>query len=196
MVNFTDIIPKKAEYTMAQAAIQHTALDTLEHQYQEITTLYDLADGLVSTVEHPSLTDAESQLRVVEPLVIALSDAADVLSESFISIAEASRGQSNTSKTSKTMIEAQLRKLYTSMHEYQLRVRMMSEQAHGAITNLADGIVQKIHRQLERVVAIFFEHISLSLQNIMNQAEIAQLKIREARIALMMHHWSQQPQQA
>jgi len=69
-------------------------------------------------------------------------------------------------------------------------VRNVSKKAHGAIMNIADPIVQKIHRQVEQVVIIFVEFIQISLQSIMNKTELEMLKARDARVALMMHQYA------
>lgn len=170
------------------------SIEELEQKYQEITTLYDYAEELVNTVESELVKDPEAQLKVVEPLISDIGDATDVLAEEFVLIAE-SRKHNIQSRASKKRIEAGLRKLYVAVGDYQKRVKNVSKKAHGAILNIADPVVQKIQRQVEKVVAIFLEFIQISLQSIMGKAELEALKVRDTRIAMMMHQHAMSQQQ-
>lgn len=174
----------------------HTDYNAEEYEakYDEIALLYDLADDLLSTVESPLVSDPEAQLDVIEPLISEIGDAADVLSQEFICIAESKKTKAPM-KASKTMIESGLRKLFAAVNDYQNRVRDINKQAHGSIMNIADPIIQKIQRQIEKVMVIFFEHINISLQSLMGKAELEALKGRDSRIALMMHEQSMVQQQ-
>ena len=60
----------------------------------------------------------------------------------------------------------------------------------GKIANIADKIVEKIEQQVDKVVVVFLELINISLQNIMGKAEIDALRVRNARVSLMMHQIS------
>lgn len=166
-------------------------VEELESRYNEITVLYDLAGELVETVESDFAQTAEGQWSIVEPLINEIGDATDVLTEEFIHIAEGiKRGISG--KASKSRIEGAMRRMYAAINEYRARVKNVTKQAYDALENIADPIVAKIQRQVERVVVIFLEFIQLSLSSIMNQLELSQLKAREARVALMMHQQAQQ----
>jgi len=52
-------------------------------------------------------------------------------------------------------VEGALRKIFAALNDYQARVHDIGKKAHGALMNIADPIVAKIHRQLEQVVIIF-----------------------------------------
>ncbi len=171
---------------MAPTQKKEYSLDDLEARHNEITALYDLAEELVATVESDFVSNPGAQLDIVEPLIRDISDASDVLSEEFVFIAEGHRSK-NPGRASKTRIEAALRKMYASINDYQLRVRGMGKKAQGAVANIADPIVQKIHRQVEKIVVIFLEFIQVSLQSLMNKAELEALKVRDVRVAMMMH---------
>lgn len=166
----------------------------LESRYNDITVLYDFAEELVGTVESELIKDPEKQLAIIEPLIADIGEATDVLSEEFIHIAE-SRKRKIQSRANKAQVEASLRKLYAAIAEYNTHVKDVAKKAHGAIMNIADPIVQKIQRQLEKVVVIFLEFMQISLQNVMGHAELASLKARDARVALMMHQHALAQQQ-
>lgn len=166
-------------------------IEDLEGRYNEVTVLYDLAGELVETVESQFIHNPEEQWSIVEPLINEIGEATDVLTEEFVHIAEGIR-KGMPGKASKARIETSLRRIYGALNEYRDRVRNVTKKAYKALENIADPIVQKIQRQLERIVVIFLEFIQLSLVSIMNQAELSQLKAREARVALMMHQVSQQ----
>jgi len=180
---------------MAQSSKKGTSMEEFEGKYQEIIKLYDYAEELVSTVESAFIKDPEAQLEIVEPLINDLSDATDVLAEEFLFIAE-SKKYKTTGKMSKTHIETSLRKLFVAISDYQSRVKDIAKQAHGAIANIADVIVNKIQRQAEQIVIIFLEFIHISLQSVMGKMELEALKVRDPRIvALMMHQQAMQQQQ-
>lgn len=163
--------------------------EELEQRYNEIATLYDLAGELVDTTESKLVADPEEQLRLIEPLVHEMGEATDILTEEFVLIAESTRPKKKN-RASKSHIEAALRRIYTAIHEYRTQVRGTGKQA----ANIADAIVTKIQRQVERVMVIFLEFIQISLANLMGKAELEALKVRDARIALMMHHAAMQQQ--
>jgi hypothetical protein len=157
-----------------------------ETKYHEVTKLYDFAEELLATVESQFVTDPAGQLDIVEPLISEIGEATDMLSEEFIFIAESKKFKQQ-SKASKKHIEAALRRVFAALNDYNARVLDVSKKAHGAIQNIADPIVKKIQRQIEEIVVIFLEFIQFSLQSVMGQAELATLKARDSRIALMMH---------
>lgn len=169
------------------------SIDELEARYGEITSLYDLAGELVETVESDFVNTPEAQWTIVEPLINEIGDATDILTEEFIHLAEsAKRGMPG--KASKSRIEGAMRRMYAAVNDYRERVKNVTKQAYNALENIADPIVGKIQRQVERVIVIFLEFVQLSLASVMNQVELSQLKAREARVALMMHQQSQQQQ--
>ncbi|MFO0389828.1 MAG: hypothetical protein ACK502_08955 [Alphaproteobacteria bacterium] len=176
-----------------QPSKDHT-VEELEQKYQTITTLFDSAEELVMTVESPLVKDPEAQLNAVEPLINEMSDAADVLTEEFVLIAE-SQKKKIQSRANKKRVEAALRKLYVAIHDYEARVSNSAKKAHGAIMNIADPIVTKIKRQVEEVVIIFLEFMQLSLHSLMTAADLDALRVRDARVALMMHQHALSQQQ-
>lgn len=179
---------------MAKVQKTDPTMEELEAKYNDITVLYDLAEELVSTVESSLISDPEAQIAIVEPLITDIGDAADILVQEFIFIAE-SKKQRVQSKASKKHVEGALRRIFSAINDYHERVKNINKRAHGAIMNIADPIVQKIQRQVEQVVVIFLEFIQISLHSIMNKAELEMLKARDARVALMMHQYALQQQQ-
>ncbi len=177
---------------MTNAKKQYTT-EELESKYNDITVLFDYAEELVATVESQFVQDPEAQMLLVEPLINDIGDATDVLSEEFILLAENSRGKAV--KSSKSRIEAALRKIYVSVSDYQAKVKAASKSATSALKNIADPIVAKIQRQVEQVVAVFLEFVNISLYSIMNKAEVEALRVRDTRIAMMMHQQAMSQQQ-
>jgi hypothetical protein len=177
---------------MSMSKKEHS-MQELESKYNDITVLYDFAEELVSTVESQFVQNPDAQMALVEPLIHDIGDATDVLSEEFILIAESKRGKA--AKASKSRIEAALRKIYVSVTEYQAKVKASSKSATSALKNIADPIVAKIQRQVEQVVAVFLEFVQISLYSIMNKAEVEALRVRDTRIAMMMHQQAMSQQQ-
>jgi|NOAtaT_7_FD_contig_31_4979212_length_560_multi_3_in_0_out_0_1 hypothetical protein len=177
---------------MTNTKKQYTT-EEMESKYNDITVLFDYAEELVATVESQFVQDPEAQMALVEPLINDIGDATDVLSEEFITIAESKRGKAV--KASKSRIEAALRKIFVSVTDYQAKVKATSKSATSALKNIADPIVAKIQRQVEQVVAVFLEFVNISLYSIMNKAEVEALRVRDTRIAMMMHQQAMSQQQ-
>lgn len=157
--------------------------------YDNITSLCDYAEELLSTVENSTIVDPQKQLELVEPLINEIADSSDILSEEFLLIAESKKSR-GSNKFSKKRIEAALRRIFVTMNEYQQNLKLMSSNASSIAASVTAPIIKKIQEQLDTVVAIFFEFIQISLQSIMNKAELDALKARDSRIALMLHQFS------
>jgi hypothetical protein len=167
----------------------HYSMDELESKYNTVTALYDYAQDLIATVENPLTQNPEAQIDLVEPLVIAIGDTTDVLSEEFLLLAEQKRGKANKA-ANKGRIEASLRKLFNATQEYQERAKKMGK----AAANIADAIVAKVQRHVEEIVVVFLEFVNLSLASIMHKQQLEAVKARDPRIALMMHQYAIQQQ--
>jgi len=180
---------------MAATHKTEPTMEEFENKYNEITSLYDFAEELVSTVESNFVSDPSGQLEIVEPLINDLSDETDMLAAEFLLIVDSKRHKTQ-SKASKKHIESSLRKIFAALNDYHARVRDIAKKAHGSIMNIADVIVKKIQRQVENIAIIFLEFIHISLANIMGKMELEALKVRDPRIvALMMHQQAMQQQQ-
>ena len=171
-----------------------TTMEEYEAHYNNIHTLYDLAEELLNTVESKLVSAPALQLEIIEPLINEIGDATDVLTQEFILIAESKKNKTSN-KASKAHIESALRKIFAAINDYHSRVTDIGKKAHGAFMNIADPIVQKIQKQVEQVVMIFLEFMQISLQSIMNKAELEALRVRDPRVALMMHQHALSQQQ-
>lgn len=164
-----------------------------EAHYQEITVLYDFAEELVATVENPLVSDPDVQLALIEPLINDLGEATDVLSEEFINIAE-SRKRNVPLKVRKGQVEAALRKIYLAMDEYRMRVSTRAAKSRDVIANVADGIVDRIHRQVEKIIVVFLDFVQLALDTVMHKHHLDLLRQRQAQVALALHKMGSAPQ--
>lgn len=174
---------------MTQEHKEHS-LEALEEKYNDIAALYDLAEDLVSTVESDLVKDQEAQLQLVEPLIHEIGEATDVLAEEFTLLAEQNKKRKSSRRANKTHIEGAMRRIFTAVHEYQVRAKAAGKKAF----NIADAVVQKIQRQAEKVLSIFMEFIQLSLLNLMGKAELEALRVRNTDIAMLMHQQAMQQQ--
>ena len=160
--------------------------EELQEKYYDITELYDLAQELIETVESEFVKQPKAQLKLVEPLAEEVGDAADVLTEEFIALADGKKKFRNKSR-----IEGALRKVYMAIEAYHQEVSASAGDLKTGFRNIADPIVKKIKRQMEVVIATFLEFVDLSLDRIMHKSEIENLKQRQEKIALMLHAASQ-----
>ncbi|MCI5049955.1 MAG: hypothetical protein MRY32_06450 [Rickettsiales bacterium] len=166
------------EYTMQE----------LEQSYYEITDLYDLADELIATVDPEIVDNPAEQLAIVQPLAEEVGDAADILAEEFIAIAE-NNGQGQAQN--RTKIEGALRKIFSAIDAYNVRVNAEVHDAAQGIRNVADTIVKKLKRQIEVVVATLIDFVELSLDRIMQRSHVEEMKRHQEKIALMIHQATQ-----
>lgn len=165
------------------------SMNDYKARYNDIVALCDCAEELLATVENPAIKDPHAQLDMIEPMINEIADASDVLAEEFLLIAESKKTR-GANKFSKKRIESALRRIFVAFNEYQENVKSLTKKTNNIAANLVKPIVQKIQLQLDKVVAIFFEFAQISLQSIMNKAELDALRVRDSRIALMLHNFS------
>jgi hypothetical protein len=156
--------------------------DVLEKQYREITSMYDMAEELASTIESDFVQNPDAQLALVEPLITQIADSTDILAEEFINILE----KPASKKSAKNKVEAALRKMFQALEEYRNRVGLRSKKVLSALANIADPIVDKIRKQAEKITIIFMTLIELSLERIMHKYEIEELKRSNAKVTGML----------
>lgn len=145
-----------------------------EQKYYDITELYNLADELLATVE--GAANPEQQLALVESLVDTIGDSTDVLTDEYVALCD---GNPERKKSAKTKVESALRKVYVACTDFTARV---TDRRNAALL-----VIKKIKRQLEQVIENFVEMIALSLDRIMQQHDVAELKARHANISLMLY---------
>lgn len=175
---------------MAMPQQKEYRLEELEKYYQEIEYLYDLTEHFIATVEAPDVGDVDTQIALVEPMIHEITDATDVLTEEFITVAKHARHHSGHT-ASKTRIESALRRIYTAINDYRERSERVYGKTTSKIRTITDKIVDTIQEQVEKVISIFVEFIQLSLQSVMNKVELDMLYQRQQKLALQMHALSQ-----
>ena len=153
-------------------------IHVLEQKFGDIAELYALNEQLMDTVENA--VDPEAQLELLEPLIEAIGESTDVLTDEYISLCE---GKPAHKQTAKNRIEGALRKVYAAAHAVEKRTT--------ATKNAALVVVKKIKRQLELVVSHFVDFVTLSLDRVMQKNDVEELRQRHANIALMLHSMGQ-----
>ena len=162
-----------------------STIDKLEQDYHEITELFQLADELIMTTEHEAIADKDSQIDLVEPVVSAIVDSTDTLSEEFF--VQVEEGKPARKKASKGRIENALRKMYMAITAYGQEVANASE----TVKLVTDPIVTRIKRQIEVVVATLVQFVQLSLDLIMQKNDVEELRKRQDRVSSMLQHAQQ-----
>lgn len=157
----------------------------LELKYHDVTELYNLAEELINTVESEFVQDPESQLALVEPLIEAMGESADALTEDFIHIAGHDK---KVNARRKGRVEAALRRIYVAIDDYQDRVAKSGKKISKSLMNIADPIVERIKRQVEVIVSHFVDFVDISLDRIMQKTHLEELKQRQEKIASMLYH--------
>lgn len=175
---------------MANTNKKDHSMDELEMQYNEITVLYDLANELIETVLDRSVVSADAQMAVVEPLATEVLEATDILTEEYIMIAKGLRQGAHG--VSKSRMESAIRRIYGAIGSYRSTVSNHAAVLTKDLKNVADAVVNKIQRHVEKVISILIEFVQLSLASLMGKAELELLRTREVQVAMMMHQMSQQ----
>lgn len=163
-------------------------LEEQRQQYEEIMKLYDYADDLALTVDSQFVEDPADQLQLVEPIIEQLEESTDVLTEEYIKFAE---GKSR--RTSRGKIEKALRKIYSSLDEYRIKLHREIGEVKEGMNNIADAIIMKIKEKLQNVIVIFLNFTQLSLDRVMHQHELDEIKQKQQNIFFQLHQMSQQP---
>lgn len=156
---------------MAAAALKQ--MNVWEQKYYDITELFALNDELLATV--PASADPEAQLELIEPLVEAIGESTDLLTDEYVALCE---GDPKRKTAAKGRVEGALRKVYVAMKNFSARADAR---------NTAHAVIKKLKRQLEHVVSHFMDFMTLSLDRIMQKNDVEELKQRHANIALMLH---------
>jgi hypothetical protein len=157
---------------MGNAAMSQ--MNIWEQKYHDITELYNLADEMLMTVQ--GAADPEAQLALVEAMVETIGESADVLTDEYVALCD---GKPERQKMAKTKVEGALRKVYVAMTDLTTRI---TDRRNAALL-----VIKKLKRQLEQVIQNFVEMVALSLDRIMQQHDVAELKARHANIALMLY---------
>jgi hypothetical protein len=156
--------------------------EEVKKQYNSITSLYDLAEELASTVENKLVKNPEDQLDLIEPLINEVADATDILTEEYINIMEDTKHH----KTAKVKIEKALRQIFMALENYRNRVKELTDEKLSTLAGLANPIVNKIYKQVEKIMLIFMQLIELSLDRIMRKHELDEFKLNNEHFISML----------
>ncbi len=152
--------------------------EALEKYYREVTSLYDMAEELASTVESDFTKDPEAQLALVEPLIAQVADSTDVLAEEFVNVLE----KPSRVKSAKNRVESALRKIFMALEEYRNKASERGRKTLETLANIADPIVAKLRKQAEKIVLIFMQLMEISLDRIMHKFELEEFKRANDRL--------------
>ena len=147
-------------------------MDEYGQQHDELVKLYDYADELAMTIESEFVDSAQAQLSLVEPLIAQLEESTEVLTEEFVHFA----GE-EANRSSRGRIEKALRKVYTAMDDYTLKLHGSLKKKASGVTNIADAIIMKLKEKMEEVIVIFLHFTQLSLDRVMQKHELEEIKI-------------------
>lgn len=161
--------------------------DKYQHRYDQIMMLYDYADELAQTIDSQFADSASAQLKLVEPLIVTLEDSADVLTDEFINFV-----QKEPRRSSRAKIEKALRKIYTAIDDYKLRLHGNLKKVTKGIKNIADSIILAIKEKMEEVIVTFLHFTELSLDRVMHKHELEEIKRNQQHVFFQLHNLSQQ----
>lgn len=167
-------------------------METTDYQanYRSILALYDVAQELVNTVEHPETVDIDTHLDMIEPIVEGVEESAEVLTTEYAHMTEGAKG---AKKIKRKNVEGALRRFFAVIDEFKRK----SGDLHGAtfvsVTKIVAPLVEKLREAGEQVVAIFMQVVEIALDQIMHKADVEAVKRRNQVIAAMMHQRAMTP---
>jgi len=156
-------------------------------QYDELMKLYDYADELAMTIESEFVDSAQTQLSLVEPLITQLEESTETLTEEFVHFA----GE-KSNRSSRGRIEKALRKVYTAIDDYTLKLHGSLKKKARGVQNIADAIIMKLKEKMEEVIVIFLHFTQLSLDRVMHKHELEEIKRNQQHVFFQLHNQSQQ----
>lgn len=168
--------------------VQHNTMSATvekhEQQYNEIVKLYDIADKIVGTVEHPKINEPETQLKVVEPLVMQIEETADVLTEEYINVLKT---DGVPAPQTRSRVETALRKMHAAIYEYNKKTAERTKRIYKNVYNMADPLVNELKQLIEKITTVFMELVQLSIEKILPKWELEEMKHKQSGVALKLH---------
>lgn len=162
----------------------------LEESYEQIVSLYDVADALIADIKNIPEGSQEAYFKVVNPLVEQLEAGADILTEEFIHLAENDSGV--PCERSKKVVESTLRKTFAAIDVFFKTAAANKQKEMHKIFAGVMPLVQKAKRQLEQVIVAFMQLVDLSFTKIMPKSELEKLKEKEPKVAEMLNKAAQE----
>lgn len=152
--------------------------------YEQVVSLYDVADALIASVKSAPEDSQEAHYRMVVPLVEQLEFSTDILTEEFIHLAENESGV--PCERSRKVVESNLRKTLIAIDAF---FKSAAENHRGELNGIFGAVlplVQTAKQQMFKVIGAFAELIDLSLGRILNKNDIETLKSQEPKVAEML----------
>lgn len=158
--------------------------------YRTILSLYDVAQELVNTVEHPEAADLDTHLDMIEPVVECVEESAEVLTTEYAHLTEGTKG---AKKIKRKNVESALRKFFAVLDEFKHKSADLKGPSFISITKIVAPVIEKLRAAGEQVVAIFMQVVDVALDQILHKSEIEAVKRRNQVIAAMMHQRAVSP---
>lgn len=167
-------------------------METIDYKanYRSILALYDVAQELVNTVEHPEAVDIDTQLDMIEPIVEGVEESAEVLTAEYAHLTEGAKG---AKKIKRKNVEGALRRFFATIDEFRHKASDLQGPAFVSIMKLVAPLVEKLRAAGEQVVAIFMQVVDIALDQIMHKSEVEAVKRRNQLIASLMHQRAMTP---
>ncbi|MCD6035805.1 MAG: hypothetical protein K0R63_1546 [Rickettsiales bacterium] len=133
--------------------------------HDSIMELYDFAEQLVDTVEHPDIDNPDHQLTVIEPLIEAIEETANVLSEEYREYVKTGK---KPGLLKKRRIENAMRTLYLAITKSKENTVEQLEHTSGVIAQLGHAwgrVTDSLQKHLEKVFSLMEQGLSISFKS-------------------------------
>ena len=145
---------------------------TLKAGYDDVISLYDIADELAATTESNSVKNIDDHLIIIEPIINDVADACEELAEEYIQLVD----QPARGKSVKSKIEKALRKMFMALDKYRESLRDAGTSTIFIFSSLVDPVIAKLQKQIEKITLLFMQLLDISLDRIMRKNELDEFK--------------------
>lgn len=144
----------------------------LKAQYDDITSLYDIADELAETAQDSTVKNPEEHINLLESLISEVAEVSDTLAEEYIHIIQ----EPVRNKTVKAKVEKALRKMFIALDHYRASMKEVVNETALTVSRLVSPILVKLQKQAEKIMLIFMQLLEISLDRIMRKNELDEFR--------------------
>lgn len=155
-----------------------------DEAYQEILVIYDIAEELADTPNHPLARFQDEQVAVVEPLVDEVLDAADDLSQGFCEFVQ----QPDKGKAANAFnMRGAFQRMFKAVNRTISQIQEVGGEVGENLTATVVPSLEKLVRHTEKVFSRLVVLVSVTKETLTKKREeFARMMSVEAHVATLM----------
>jgi hypothetical protein len=174
----SDPLSDNAKFYSAPTAAEY------DEAYQEILVIYDIAEELADTPNHPLARFQDEQVAIIEPLVDEVLDAADELSQGFCEFVQ----QSDKAKAASTFnMRGAFKRMFKAVNHTITQIQEAGGEIAENLTATVVPTLEKLVRHTEKVFSRLVVLVSVTKETLTKKREeFARMMNVEAHVATLM----------